>query len=93
MIRSALAPVERLDYRPRELGFLTWKDGPNGLLASVLPGITFPLLGDASRGALYLALRPAASNGEKPVATTPRATGFLPVGNRPVPLRDPSLQA
>src|ERR671936_419115 len=36
------------------------------------------VLGDASRGALYLALRPAASNGEKPAATTPRAAGFKP---------------
>jgi hypothetical protein len=40
--------------------------------------VSVPVLGDASRGALHLALRPAASNGEKPVATTPRATGFYP---------------
>src|SRR6266576_4465992 len=38
-------------------------------------GLPSLVLGDASRVALYLALRPAASNGEKPVTTTPRVTG------------------
>src|SRR6266550_4631599 len=50
---------------------LTWKDRPDGLLECADAPDTFPVLGDASRGALYLALRPAASNGESPSPPPP----------------------
>src|SRR5205809_4800554 len=49
----------------------TSKDRPDGLLESIRRPVTFPVLGDASRGALYLALRPAASNGESPSPPPP----------------------
>src|SRR5215210_4198469 len=58
------------DPRPRKARkstlFATWKDGSTGLLDSRAEAASVPVLGDASRGALYLALRPAASNGESP---------------------------
>src|SRR5438876_11292543 len=47
------------------------KDGPDGLLECAGAPDTFSVLGDASRGALYLALRPAASNGESPSPPPP----------------------
>src|SRR5438067_9059803 len=47
------------------------KDGPDGLLECAGAPDTFPVLGDASRGALYLALRPAASTGESPSPPPP----------------------
>jgi hypothetical protein len=36
------------------------------------------LLGDASRGALYLAFEARGEQWGEPVATTPRAAGFFP---------------
>jgi hypothetical protein len=51
--------------------FAVSKDGPDGLLECADGPDTFSVLGDASRGALYLALRPAASNGESPSPPPP----------------------
>ena len=51
--------------------FASWKDGPDGLLESDEGAASVVVLGDASRGALYLALRPAASNGESPSPPPP----------------------
>jgi hypothetical protein len=66
-------------------GFLTgnvllpsWKDGPNGLLESVGMAASVLVLGDASRGALYLALPARGEHWGEPVATTPRAAGSIP---------------
>src|SRR5207344_219790 len=57
------------DFQLQKIGRTAYWNSRPGRVAS-------PALGDASRGASYLALRPAVSNGEKPVATTPRAAGF-----------------
>ena len=62
----------------------TWKDGPDGLLERHGGRDTVSPLGDASRGALYLALRPAASNGES--RPPPPPSGRLP----PLARRSPS---
>src|SRR5215831_21426959 len=52
------------------------KDRPDGLLESGRARDTVLVLGDASRGALYLALRPAASNGESPSPPPPERRAF-----------------
>ena len=52
-----------------------WAGRPIGIAGR--PGLAWLALGDASRGALYLALWPAASTWGEPVATTPRAAGSL----------------
>src|SRR5215475_2532587 len=75
-LRCRLKAVRALSVRPLTLCAANMllavsKDGPDGLLESGRARDTFLLLGDASRGALYLALRPAASNGESPSPPPP----------------------
>jgi hypothetical protein len=65
------------------------KDGPDGLLECAGAPDTFPVLGDASRGALYLALRPAASNGESPSPPPPERRALSDLSG----LFDPQLVA
>src|SRR5689334_3428042 len=78
MIRRASGDVEkRRDFSSGNVLVATWKDGPIGLLESSGAVTSLVALGDASRGALYLALWPAASTWGEPVATTPRAAGSL----------------
>src|SRR6059058_2085132 len=71
MIRSGVSGVEGCVSREWTMGFPTWKDGPDGLLESGTARVSVLVLGDASRGALYLALRPAASTGESPSPPPP----------------------
>src|SRR2546429_4656180 len=66
---------------------LTWKDRPDGLLEYARARDTFPVLGDASRGALYLALRPAASNGESPSPPPPERRAIPHRGTPGSPMR------
>src|SRR5436190_20312136 len=67
--------------------FPTWKDGPVGLLESGTARDTVLELGDASRGALYLALRPAASNGESPSPPPPERRAIPHRGTTGSPMR------
>src|SRR6266513_4888717 len=71
MIRSAAGAVEETSLLAANMILAISKDGPDGLLECGGEADTFPVLGDASRGALYLALRPAASNGESPSPPPP----------------------
>jgi hypothetical protein len=59
--------------------FASWKDGPDGLLESDEGAASVVVLGDASRGALYLALPARGEHWGEPVATTPRAAGSTPI--------------
>src|SRR5690348_12301723 len=77
------------------MGRTAYRKAPGG-------GIPSSVLGDASRGALYLALRPAASNGESPSPPPPerraqpasRSFAALALAGEPlVPPRAPSLTA
>src|SRR5215216_5105704 len=63
-------PSDVLRWSP-EATFRLGKMGRTAYWNPCVRGLASSVLGDASRGALYLALRPAASNGESPSPPPP----------------------